>query len=298
MDSRKYYTREVMRSMRTSMSSRSTSKLLQDAGPKVINFFQQYQSKHNSHFVVLPRNQVKTAVRFIQKLNAEKYHDGDSSHRIICPENNIDNDGFFHKKAAVLIPIIDVKDKGPSILFTKRSGSVGTHAHQIAFPGGHWDENSDGSCLENTALRETREELSSSSSLNEPTYYDFTKDLQILGRLTPVPSMSGIMVTPFLGHFTKQFPNEVAVQKTFPGNHHEVHKVFTISMQQLLQTETSEPLTRWNGEHGPVFPVHKDIGGKIWGLSAIILQPVLHKILKPIFLSNETMDRQKIISSL
>ncbi len=270
----------------TFMSPLSRSKLLQDAGPKVINFLEQYQSMHNSQFSILPGNQVKKAVRFIQKLNAEKYRDTNSPHRIICPEKDIDDDGFFRKKAAVLIPIIDVKDKGPSILFTKRSGSVGTHAHQIAFPGGHWDENSDGSCLQNTALRETREELSSSSSLNEPTYYDFTKDLQILGRLAPVPSMTGIMVTPFLGHFTKQFPDEEAVQTIFPGNRHEVQKVFTISMQHLIQTETSEPLSRWNDEHGPVFPVDEDIGGKIWGLTSIILQPVLHKILKPTFLSN------------
>ena len=95
--------------------------------------------------------------------------------------------------------------------------------------------------------------------------------------------MKGTPVTPVLGVFTFDIPHE-NVELAFPGyNPNEVEKVFAVSIQELLDNETSENLPRL-GSHAPVFYNSAKGGGeKIWGLTAFCLRPILHKILKPIF---------------
>lgn len=284
-----------------SVGSLKKSKLLQNAYPRIKSFldgFSPYRKgpntkDHDNFFPILSKRHIKGSIDVIQKLNAQRFPDVNHPRRIV-PSRDILENGMFRKHAAVLIPIIDIGNiKGPSILFTMRSSSVGTHACEISFPGGHVDDKKDNGCLVTTAIRESREELllnnnSPTTALDEQ--YDLERDVQICGRLSTIPSVSGVMVTPFLGIFSKQFPTEESVTSVFPGNRDEVETVFTIPIHELLENETSEPLKRWNGHHGPVFPVHihsdKLEKEKIWGLTAIILRPVLHTILKPIFLMN------------
>jgi hypothetical protein len=136
-----------------------------------------------------------------------------------------------------------------------------------------------------TAIRETKEELlghdEDALSTTEPPSYDFDSDLEILGQVGPVPAVTGNMVTPVVGALTKDIPSHDVVRHIFPGNVDEVDEVFAVSVKQLLQVETSEELKRL-GTMGPVFPLpDNEKKGKIWGLTAIILRPILHKVLMP-----------------
>jgi len=125
-----------------------------------------------------------------------------------------------------------------------------------------------------TALREAREELSHPLCLA----YDFNSSIKVLGLTSTVPSLKGVIVTPVIGIFQHAFADEHTVTMYFPGNRSEVARVFTVSIEELLATETSEPLRRMGkGRHGPVFETKY---GKIWGLTAIVLKPILHHLLR------------------
>jgi 8-oxo-dGTP pyrophosphatase MutT (NUDIX family) len=105
------------------------------------------------------------------------------------------------KPAAILLPIVE-RDE-PSVLLTKRTETMPTHAGQISFPGGrlHAADKS----LVDTALRELEEEIGISR--------DF---VTIGGFLDPYETVnSGFMILPVVGFvregFTLQIsPNEVA----------------------------------------------------------------------------------------
>ena len=188
-----------------------------------------------------------------------------------------------NKKASILVSIIHVADEesSPSILFTTRSGSLKAHANQISFPGGHVDEE-DGNCVLRAALRETREEL---TSADNPNRYDFENGIEVLGRTENIPSMRNIPVTPVVAMFKEQFTTK-QIEYLFPGNASEVSNVFTVPIDELLRIEKEEPLKRL----GMKAPFYETEHGKIWGLTAVVLQPILKYILKPIFL--EERDKQ------
>ncbi len=116
----------------------------------------------------------------------------------LSSSSSLDN----NREAAILIPLCTVQGT-PSILFTRRSATLSTHASQISFPGGYYDEELDGSGttkrsfavdnnseqqqrLINTALRETQEELCYNAH-QLPT----SSLITILGQTQPVPSMTG-----------------------------------------------------------------------------------------------------------
>eukprot|EP00978_Attheya_sp_CCMP212_P028421 scaffold98018_cov48-Attheya_sp.AAC.5 len=188
------------------------------------------------------------------------------------------------RRAAVLIPICSVNSV-PSILFTRRSPGLKSHASQVSFPGGHFEEGVDAT-LTDTALREASEELSGNC-------YNFAEHVYIPSygaQCQAIPSLTGTMVTPVLAILTQDL-NQLPLSSIFPGNVDEVDLVFHRPIADLLARETSEPLNRLGGTPGPVFP-HFDESDdlKIWGLTAIILRPVLHKLLKPVFLDDLNND--------
>lgn len=138
-----------------------------------------------------------------------------------------------------------------------------THASEVSFPGGHFDDNVD-STFEDTAIREANEEL-----LGDYPW----KDVEIIGSATPVPSIKGTPVTPVLG----VLPFKINAD-TFPGNPEEVDDVFCVSIDELSKIETSEKSQRFNSNI-PVYPAGQD--RKIWGLTAVVTRPLLRKLILP-----------------
>jgi 8-oxo-dGTP pyrophosphatase MutT (NUDIX family) len=91
------------------------------------------------------------------------------------------------KKAAVLALFYPNEQGKTCFLLTLRANYNGTHASQISFPGGKF--NSSDHSLENTALRETQEEVGICPN-----------DVYIFKQMTDVYiPPSNFMVTPFLG---------------------------------------------------------------------------------------------------
>eukprot|EP00986_Skeletonema_menzelii_P013236 scaffold7570_cov147-Skeletonema_menzelii.AAC.8 len=222
---------------------------------------------------------------------------------------NTKTSSYKNQDAAILIPLCTVQGI-PSILFTRRSATLSNHASQISFPGGYYDEQLDGKRdassqtnnghddedrLVNTALRETQEELCYNTD-QLPT----SSLISILGRTQPVPSMQGKKVTPIIGMFNYDLPphSTSEFERIFPGNPDELDWIFTIPIQELMDGETSEPLERWNTSYsddkgkkrnavlGPAFHIpecsKKREGDKIWGLTAIVLRPLLRKVFGPV----------------
>jgi len=226
-----------------------------------------------------------------------------------------------HKnEAAILVPICTVEGI-PSLLFTRRSAQLSSHASQISFPGGYYDEELDSNhCnqwknkLIGTALRECQEELQydlSQLGIDEHAkYYDGVDStntsilpfFSILGQTQPVPSLTGSYVQPIIASINYDLPQHTSKEfKTlFPGNIDEVDWVFTIPIKTLIQNETAEPLQRWSTSYskdnkkskqkvlGPIFHIPNDYkekneGDKIWGFTAIVLRPLLRKVFRPAF---------------
>lgn len=132
--------------------------------------------------------------------------------------------------------------------------------------------------------------------------------LSILGQTQPVPSMTGNKVTPIIGQINYDLPHfsTEEFKHLFPGNSDELDWIFTIPIEQLLAEETSEPLKKWGDQDlanikgkfeywGPVFPVpnveEKRAGDRIWGLTASVLRPLLHRIFKPVFIDDRVTSK-------
>ncbi|KAL7576296.1 hypothetical protein ACA910_018119 [Epithemia clementina (nom. ined.)] len=175
-------------------------------------------------------------------------------------------------QAAVLVLLCQVNGES-SLLFTRRSAKLRRHAAEISFPGGHVDS-SDASFVD-AALRETKEELLPADDF-------FLKNpIEILGQTTKLPSLRGTPVTPVIGGLFYEL-TKANIARTFPGEPKEVDEVFTVSIKRLLEVESSRELpdNRFRLRYGPVFPTEH---GEIWGLTAYILRPLLHKLLRPVF---------------
>ena len=218
---------------------------------------------------ILTEAQMERSLRMTERMNIKRVKEGKPVRK--------------RRPAAVLVPLCTVNNE-PAILFTLRSATLSSHAGQISFPGGHADftgrEREDPVV---TAIRETKEELLGHDALlpDPDAAYDFDEDMEILGQTEPVPAVTGNMVTPIIGALTLDIPSHDAIRHIFPGNPGEVDQVFAVSVAKLLERETSEELKRL-GTMGPVFPLPKgDDKGKIWGLTAIVLRPILHQVLKP-----------------
>ncbi len=103
--------------------------------------------------------------------------------------------------ASVLVPLVD-RPEGLSVLLTRRTSHLSSHAGQISFPGGRVDPGDADAVA--AALRETREEVGLTPDL-----------IEILGRLDTYHVRTGFEVTPVVGLLRPPFalvldPFEVA----------------------------------------------------------------------------------------
>ncbi|NUM36831.1 MAG: CoA pyrophosphatase [Candidatus Brocadiae bacterium] len=156
------------------------------------------------------------------------------------------------KEAAVLVPLF-YKNDSLHILLTKRAQKVEHHKGEISFPGGAKDieDNS----LEETALRETQEEVGILSS-----------DIKILGILDDVFTLaSHFLVTPYVGIIPYPY--------NFQSNFQEIEEILEIPFSFFLLEENY-----WEGSFSYkentipsyFFQWRKDI--IIWGITGHIIK--------------------------
>ncbi len=158
--------------------------------------------------------------------------------------------------AAVLLPLFG-KGEECHVLLTKRTEKVKTHKGEISFPGGVYDQ--EDRTLEKTVLRESFEEI----ALRE-------KDVEILGCLDDVETLTRYMIRPFVGIFPYPYP--------FVINGEEIEEIIEIPLGPVLQKDRFEkkkvPLER--GER--IIYTYRYREQVIWGATAKILTDLVDLI--------------------
>jgi len=166
------------------------------------------------------------------------------------------------KHSAVLILILNNSDSY-SLVLTQRTRKMKHHSGEISFPGGRHDPDTDKDMIE-TALRECEEEI----GINKD-------DVEILGQLDDVPTMTGYVITPVVGKIDNGHPK-------FIRSEIEVEQIFTIPITFFLDPKNyREQSMRVEGKKFPIFMFDYYFESKlntIWGATAHILVDYLKKI--------------------
>ncbi len=158
-------------------------------------------------------------------------------------------------RAAVLVPLLE-KDNSYQILFTKRTNKVRHHKGQISFPGGSYDETDN--TLENTALRETLEEIGVEKN-----------DIRILGELDETRTVtSNYIVSAYVGYINHS-------QITYKIQEDEIDELIEVPLTALLEPSIfrEEEYTH-EGKQRSVLYYHYE-QHVIWGATARILKQFL-----------------------
>lgn len=159
--------------------------------------------------------------------------------------------------AAVLIPVVAHPER-LTVLFTRRTTHLKSHAGQVSFPGGR-AEPGDASA-EFTALREAAEEIGLAADR-----------VEILGRLPDYRTRTGFRVTPVVGVIRP--PLELTPDPR------EVETVFEVPLEFLLDERNRERRTRQFQGLSVGFYVYEYQGHVIWGATAGMLVN-LHRMLE------------------
>jgi len=153
------------------------------------------------------------------------------------------------KPAAILLPIIEREE--PSILLTKRSDNMPTHAGQISFPGGRVNPG-DASLIE-TALRELQEETGIGREF-----------VDIGGFLDPYETVnSGFMILPVVGFVREGFTLNVSSR--------EVAEVFEVPLAYLCDPNKRSRMSVERQGVTREFHTIPFAGHTIWGATAEII---------------------------
>jgi 8-oxo-dGTP pyrophosphatase MutT (NUDIX family) len=166
----------------------------------------------------------------------------------------IEHPPFSH--AAVLVPLFK-KGEDCHLLFTKRSDQVKYHKGEISFPGGAVDE--EDLELINTALREAHEEIGLKKS-----------DVQIIGILDDIVTITGFIVTPIVGLFPYPYPFKVSEV--------EIAELIEVPLSSLLREESFSEKEIIRGGQKEVVYAYEYEKHIIWGATARILKQFLDLI--------------------
>jgi 8-oxo-dGTP pyrophosphatase MutT (NUDIX family) len=162
-------------------------------------------------------------------------------------------------RAAVLVPLFE-KGETCHIVFTKRSDNVRYHKGEISFPGGVVDE--EDSELERTALREAFEEIGLKES-----------DVQIIGVLDDIITITQFVVTPFVGLFPYPYP--------FKLSPIEIAELIEVPLSALLDENCFSEREIIRGTGKEVVYAYQYEHHIIWGATARILKQFLDLIPAP-----------------
>ncbi len=164
-------------------------------------------------------------------------------------------EGEYRARAAVLMGIGE-REAGPSFLLTRRTNTVSTHKGQVSFPGGQREE--DDSSLEETALRETFEELGLGP-----------ESIEIAGRLNDYLAVTHSRVTPVAG-FINGSPDITPCAA-------EVARVLWVPLRFFVETEPRIEMWERLGQRVPVhfYDFEDEV---IWGLTARMIVDFLEII--------------------
>ena len=160
-----------------------------------------------------------------------------------------------YSEASILVIFINNKIEQESyILITQRKKNLRKHAGQVAFPGGR--KEADDKNLQETALRETEEEI----NLSKDNY-------DIIGHLPNFYTGTGYVVSPFIA----LMKSESKWQNLIYPNPEEVERIFTPKSMELLSPKfhirekppiESSMLMTWRINYN---------NENIWGLTARVL---------------------------
>lgn len=171
----------------------------------------------------------------------------DNNHSNDVLDENENPTGKEPRCAAVLIPMAWFGNEW-HLLYTRRADKVETHKGQVSFPGGACDPGEE--TPEQTALREVEEEIGMRA-----------QDVRVLGRLTPMITITSFRVTPVVG--VVKWPYAFRVENA------EVARVFTMPLGWL-----SDRSNRWEfklpGRRYGLIVYHPYDGEILWGATAIM----------------------------
>ncbi len=169
----------------------------------------------------------------------------------------IEHPPFSH--AAVLVPLFQ-KEGDCHLLFTKRSEQVKYHKGEISFPGGVVDE--EDTELVNTALREAFEEIGLKES-----------DVQIIGVLDDIVTITEFIVTPIVGLFPYPYPFKVSEV--------EIAELIEVPLASLLDEDCFSQSEIFRGGQNEIICAYRYREHTIWGATARILKQFLDIISSP-----------------
>jgi 8-oxo-dGTP pyrophosphatase MutT (NUDIX family) len=155
------------------------------------------------------------------------------------------------RPAAVLIPFYWHEEEW-HLLYTRRTDSLESHKGQVSFPGGAIEPGDKDA--KQAALREAEEEI----GINP-------KDVEVIGQLENLPTVTNFDITPIVGTFPWPYPLEI--------NPAEVATVFGVPLSWLADPENleiKEHTYKVSGQQIPVYYFRPFQGEIIWGATARI----------------------------
>ena len=199
-----------------------------------------------------------SAADFRRRAAAEKapFTDADCGDHLLNPgmRHLILREGL--RDAAVLIPVVDHRD-GASVILTKRTETLRSHAGQIAFPGGRIDLTDP--TPEYAALRETEEEIGLSPD-----------EVEVVGRMPDYVSGSGFRIAPILSVVKPGFHLTI--------NQDEVDDAFEVPLAFLMDPANHNRDSRIWQEQERYFYTMPFGERYIWGVTAGIIRTLYERL--------------------
>ena len=155
----------------------------------------------------------------------------------------------YLRPAAVLVPVVE-RDE-PTLLFTRRTDHLPTHAGQVSFPGGRL--HAEDASLTAAALRETWEEIGIPADA-----------IEIAGFLDIFETLnSGFTILPVVGFLRPDTPLNV--------NHEEVAEVFEVPLSFVTDPRNHVLKQAMRGGEMRQFHAITFNGYTIWGATAAMI---------------------------